>query len=67
MCTHEQIRRACNNGGFGAPVVNTWLQNRAVDDQAMIVNIADCNNFDGVSLVTNNQTGQYCCLEYMKY
>ena len=67
LCTHDQVRRACNNGGMAAPVINTWLGNRTADDEALVVNIANCDNFDGAATVTNTQAGQYCCLEWMKY
>jgi hypothetical protein len=67
LCTHEQLRRACNNGSLGTMVVPSWLADRGPDDQAMIANIADCANFDGYQLTTTNSAGQYCCLEWMKY
>jgi hypothetical protein len=68
MCTHQQIRRACNLGGM-ALVANTWLADRIADDTVAYVNGADCNNFDGSSDAGPGTTrsGQYCCLEWMKY
>jgi hypothetical protein len=43
------------------------LADRTGDNEALIVNSANCNDFDGVSNANNNQTGQYCCSEWMKY
>jgi hypothetical protein len=48
-------------------VTGTWLADRTADNEALIVNIANCADFDGVANVNNNQTGQYCCSEWMKY
>ncbi len=67
LCTHQQIRRACQNGGFGNPITDTWLGDRLADDIAIVTNISDCNNFDGERGVTANASAQYCCLEWMKY
>ncbi len=66
LCSYEEVRRACISGGF-TPIVSSWLSNRGADDQAMSVNIADCNNFDGYVAVGNTQTGKYCCSEWPKY
>jgi hypothetical protein len=68
ICTHEQIRRACNNGGIGfAPATGTWLADRPDDDDALTVNSANCANFDGMAAATSTQPATYCCLEWMKY
>jgi hypothetical protein len=67
LCRHEEIRRACINGGLASPIVGSWLADRAGDDNAIVTNIADCNNFDGVALHTTSETGKYCCSEWYKY
>ena len=66
LCRHEEIRRACISGGF-TPITSSWLADRAGDDSATWVNIADCNNFDGAQAVGNTLTGKYCCAEWPKY
>jgi hypothetical protein len=67
LCTYGEMRRSCANGGL-QPQINAWLGDRFLDDQALFVNIADCNNFDGVvANVHANQPAMYCCLEFMKY
>lgn len=68
LCSHEEVRRACIAGqGAFTPLTSSWLSTRGVDDQAMWVNIADCNNFDGYQAVGNTLTGKYCCSEWPKY
>jgi len=67
LCRHEEIRRACINGGGFVPIVSSWLADRSGDDAALNVNIADCNNFDGASGVGTVLTGKYCCSEWPKY
>lgn len=66
LCRHEEIRRACISGGF-TPITNSWLADRAGDDDATWVNLADCNNFDGTRAVGNSLAGKYCCSEWPKY
>jgi hypothetical protein len=66
LCRHEEIRRACISGSF-TPIASSWLADRAGDDVALNVNIADCNNFDGVAPVGNILAGKYCCSEWPKY
>jgi len=67
LCTHQQVRRACKNGGFTL-TADTWLADRIDDDHALIVNGTGCDNFDGPSeVLTTNRNGAYCCLEWMKY
>jgi len=67
LCTYAQLRRACANGG-PAPIGGGWLADRTADDEAVITNGGDCNNFDGTSGALNQtQTAMYCCLEWMKY
>ena len=67
LCTHQQARHACNHGGVTL-VGGSWLADRTADDQAVTVNGADCNNFDGTSgALAETQAGYYCCLEWMKY
>lgn len=63
ICRHEQIRRACNNGGF-AIVASRWLADRAGDDIALSTNSTDCNNFDAATAVGTSLGGTYCCIEY---
>ena len=48
-------------------VADSWLANRGADDQAMYVNLADCDNFDGYQGAGVLESGSYCCLEWMKY
>jgi hypothetical protein len=66
LCGHEEIYRACIAGGF-TPIIGSWLADRPADDQALAVNIADCNNFDGIQGAGSIQTGKYCCNEWPKY
>ena len=65
MCRHDEIRRACLSGMNITS--NYWLAERVDDDDAMHTNSTDCNNFDGQSSVGNTRSGEYCCLEWMKY
>jgi len=65
MCTYAEVRTACAAGAF-TPISGSWLADRAADDSAFFVNIADCNNFDGVGPVTTNRAGKYCCISYPK-
>lgn len=67
LCRLEELRRACIAGQLSAPITGSWLADRVGDDNAIFVNIADCNNMDGVALVSNTQTGKYCCNEWPKY
>ncbi|MBZ5715653.1 hypothetical protein [Nannocystis pusilla] len=67
LCRHEEIRRACIAGNGFVPIIDSWLADRVDDDDAMFVNIADCNNFDGQTGVGNGMTGKYCCSEWPKY
>lgn len=66
LCRHEQIRRACSNGG-AVLTAGSWLADRSADGQAFFVNLSNCNDFDGVSPVAAALSGAYCCLEWMKY
>jgi hypothetical protein len=66
LCTHQQMRRACNNGGYGL-TSGRWLADRTADDQVLVVNGTSCANFDGTVAPTATQGGQYCCLEWMSY
>jgi hypothetical protein len=68
LCSHEELRRACTYGSPAmTPIINSWIADRPADDQALFVNIADCNNFDGVGAVATGMSGKYCCQEWMKY
>ncbi len=69
LCTYEQVRRACNNGGQTV-TAGRWLRDRVGDDLALVTNGTDCNNFDGVVNAISgagSQGGSYCCLEWPKY
>jgi len=60
------VMASATNGGF-ALTANTWLADRSGDDTALIVNGTSCDNFDGVAGAGAQMSGQYCCLEWMKY
>jgi hypothetical protein len=66
LCTYAQMRRACATGGL-ALLSGTWLADRTGDDEALVTNGVDCNNFEGTANTLNNQGAMYCCLEWMKY
>lgn len=66
ICRQEQLRRACNQGGY-ALTPSRWMADRAGDDVALTVNGTDCNNFDGTANAVNGtQGGTYCCIEYWR-
>ncbi len=76
LCTHDQIRRACNHPGTSnSPLAGAgWLGNRIADDDVLIVNTsgtnqAACDNFDGEDSAGDGSTqpAAYCCLEWMNY
>jgi len=66
VCTHQQLRQACNTNNLTL-VAGRWMGDRAGDDQALVTNGTDCNNFDGVQGVNTSAAGTYCCLEFMDY
>jgi hypothetical protein len=66
LCRHEQLRRACSNGAFTL-VAGRWMADRVGDDLALATNSTDCLNFDAGIAVGSQQSGNYCCLEWMKY
>jgi hypothetical protein len=67
VCTYEQIRQACNTGGYTVPI-DRWLGDRTGDDEALFTNATTCGNFDGVANTINvNKGGTLCCHEWMKY
>lgn len=67
LCTYNQIRRACDAGGFAIPA-DRWLQDRVGDDLAVFTNGTACDNFDGTANTLNvSKGGSLCCLEWMKY
>jgi len=67
ICTHQQIRRACQQAGL-ALVADSWLADRIADNVALYVNQTYCDDFDGESdVLSTERSGVYCCLEWMKY
>jgi hypothetical protein len=70
LCTHQQLRHACN---YGPPVffivnaVGSWLADRTSDNTALYVNKPDCDDFDDTADANGGTHYPLCCLEWMNY
>lgn len=65
LCRYEQVQRACATG-MGL-LQGVLMGDRVADDEVLVTNSFDCNNFDLHVDYKNSYGSRYCCLEWMNY